>query len=294
MITSAVDHSGRAGQRGRVDVVTIVQKTTLYVFISFGALLALFPFYWMVVVATLPASEVFSFPPPILPGNLLIHNIRSLFQAIPYGRNYLNSLFLATSVTVLMLFFDSLAGFAFAKYEFPARETLFAFLLSTMMIPYTVTLIPWFIEMKYFGWINSYAALIVPSAVDAFGIFWMCQYIASAVPSELLDAARIDGCSEFRIYRQVVLNLASPALAALGILTFLGSWNSLVGPLIIIRDQAKFPLTVALNTLVALRLTDYGALMAGTVGAVVPILLVYLAGARRFIAGIAAGSIHGM
>ena len=290
-VTSPV---GYARKRGQVDIVTIVQKAVLYVLISLGAFLALFPFYWMVVVATRPSSEVFSFPPPIIPGNLLIHNVRSLVQAIPYGRNYLNSLYLAVTVTALMLFFDSLAGFAFAKYEFPARETLFTFLLSTMMIPYTVTLIPWFIEMRYFGWINNYAALIVPSAVDAFGIFWMRQYIASAVPSELLDAARIDGCSEFRIYRQIVLNLASPAMAALGILAFLGQWNNLVGPLIIIRDQAKFPLTVALNTLVGLRLTDYGALMAGTVGAVVPLLLVYLAGARRFIAGIAAGSIHGM
>jgi len=272
----------------------MAQKAILYFLLTIGALLALFPFYWMIVVATRPSGEVFSFPPPIIPGNLLIKNVRSLLLEIPYGRNYLNSVYYAVSVTALMLFFDSLAGFAFAKYEFPLQDTLFTLLLSTMMIPYTVTLIPWFIEMKIFGWIDSFAALIVPNAVDAFGIFWMRQYIMGAVPSELLDAARIDGCSEFRIYRQIVLHLASPALAALGILTFLSNWNNLVGPLIIMRTPSHFTLTVALNTLVGLRLTDYGALMAGTVGAVVPILLVYLAGARRFIAGIAAGSLHGV
>lgn len=272
----------------------IVQQVVLYILISGGAFLCLFPFYWMIVVATRPSGEVFSFPPPMVPGHLLVHNVQSLLTSIPYLQNYLNTILYAVSVTVLMLFFDSLAGFAFAKYEFPGRDALFTFLLTTMMIPYTVTLIPWFIEMKWFGWINSYAALIVPSAVDAFGIFWMRQYIAGGLPSELIDAARIDGCGDFGIYRRIVIHIASPALAALGILTFLSNWNSLVGPLIIMQEPSRFTLTVALRTLVGLRLTDYGALMAGTVGSVIPILLIYLTGARRFIAGIAAGSLQGV
>jgi len=271
-----------------------LSQAVLYVLVTGGALLCLFPFYWMVIVSTRSSADVFSFPPPLTPGGLFPQNVQSLLQSLPYGRNYLNSVLCATSVTVLMLFFDSLAGFAFAKYEFPGRDALFTFLLSTMMIPYTVTLIPWFIEMKWFGWINSYAALIIPSAVDAFGIFWMRQYIAGAVPGELIDAARIDGCGDFGIYHRVVVHIASPALGALGILTFLGNWNNLVGPLIIMRDPASFTLTVALRTLVGLRLTDYGALMAGTVLSVVPILLGYLAGARRFIAGITAGSLQGI
>ena len=283
-----------ARKPNRLKLGRILQQIVLYLLVSGGAFLCLFPFYWMIVVATRPSSEVFSFPPPIIPGHLLIQNVQSLLASIPYGQNFLNSVLYATSVTLLMLFFDSLAGFAFAKYEFPGRDALFTFLLATMMIPYTVTLIPWFIEMKWFGWINSYAALIVPSAVDAFGIFWMRQYIAGAVPSELIDAARIDGCGDFGIYRRIVLYIASPALAALGILTFLGNWNNLVGPLIIMAEPSRFTLTVALRTLVGLRLTDYGALMAGTVGSVIPILVIYLAGARRFIAGIAAGSLQGV
>jgi cellobiose transport system permease protein len=271
-----------------------IQRAILYFLITGGALLCLFPFYWMIVVATRPSSEVFSFPPPLVPGSLLVENVRSLLESIPYVRAYGNSLFYALTATALMLFFDSMAGFAFAKYEFPLRETLFTFLLTTMMIPATVTLIPWFLEMKWFGWINSYAALIIPNAVDAFGIFWMRQYTHGAVPNELLDAARIDGCGDFTMYSRIALPIVSPALGALAILTFLGHWNNLVGPLIIMNDPEKFTLTVALRTLVGLRLTDYGALMAGTVGAVLPILVVYLVGARRFVAGIAAGSLQGV
>ncbi|MGQ9682413.1 MAG: carbohydrate ABC transporter permease, partial [Anaerolineae bacterium] len=268
-----------------------IPQACVYVLVTVGACLCLFPFYWMVVVSTRPSGEVFSFPPPIAPGTLLLHNIHSLFEALPYGRNYVNSIVYATSVTVLMLFFDTLAGFAFAKYEFPGRDLLFTMLLTTMMIPYSVTLIPWFIEMKWFGWINSYAALIIPNVVDAFGIFWMRQYIAGSVPSELIDAARIDGSSDFGIYHRIVVHIASPAMGALGILTFLGAWNNLVGPLIIFSDPKLFTITVALRTLVGLRLTDYGALMAGTTLAIIPILVIYLAGARRFIAGITAGSL---
>jgi len=271
-----------------------LKRAILYFLITGGALLCIFPFYWMIVVASRPSSQVFNFPPPLLPGTLFVENVQSLLASIPYVRAYGNSLFYALTVTALMLFFDSMAGFAFAKYEFPLRDTLFTFLLTTMMIPGTVTLIPWFLEMKWFGWINSYAALIVPNAVDAFGIFWMRQYTQGAVPNELIDAARIDGCGDFTMYSRIALPIISPALGALAILTFLGHWNNLVGPLIIMNDPMKFTLTVALRTLVGLRLTDYGALMAGTVGAVVPILIVYLAGARRFVAGIAAGSLQGV
>jgi len=271
-----------------------LRRALLYLVITLGALLCLFPFYWMVVVATRPSAEVFSFPPKVIPGGLFMEHVQALFKMLPFARIYGNTVGYALSVTTLMLFFDSLAGFAFAKYRFPGRDFLFGFLLVTMMIPGAVTLIPWFVEMKLFGWLDSYAALIIPSAVDAFGIFWMRQYIQDAVPSELLDAARIDGASDFSTYWRIVVPIISPALGALAILTFMGAWNNLVGPLIIITTTEKFSLTVALNTLIGLRMTDYGALMAGTVLAVLPIIIVFLLGARRFISGITAGSIQGM
>jgi ABC-type glycerol-3-phosphate transport system permease component len=238
--------------------------------------------------------EIFSFPPKIIPGGMFLDNVESLFRLLPFARNYANSIAYALTATILVLFFDSLAGFAFAKYQFPAKEKLFGFLLITMMIPSAVTIIPWFMEMRLFGWINSFAALIVPSAVDAFGIFWMRSYIQDAVPNDLMDAARIDGAHDFAIYRQVVVPIITPALGALAILTFMAHWNNLVGPMIIMKSNENFTLTVALRTMVGLRLTDYGALMAGTFLAVLPIIVVFLLGARRFISGITAGSVQGV
>ena len=271
-----------------------LRKAALYVVISLGALLCLFPFYWMFVVATRSSGEIFAFPPVVIPGSLLIQNVKSLLQAAPFLRSYGNTLFYSLSVTMLMLFFDSLAGFAFAKYNFPGKNFLFGFMLATMMIPGAVMLIPWFVEMKFFNWLDSYKALIIPSAVDAFGIFWMRQFILDAVPSELMDAARIDGAHDFAIYYRIVVPIITPALGALAILTFMGAWNNLISPMIIFSTPAKFPLTVTLKTLVAIRLTDYGALMAGTFLSVLPIIVVFLLGARRFISGITAGSIQGM
>jgi ABC-type glycerol-3-phosphate transport system permease component len=278
----------------RFNMRRVLQKGILYIVITLGALLCLFPFYWMFVVATRSSSEVFAFPPVVFPGSLLGTNITKLLAAVPFFRSYGNTLFYALSVTMLMLFFDSLAGFAFAKYQFPLQNFLFSFMLATMMIPGAVMLIPWFVEMKFFGWLDSYKALIVPSAVDAFGIFWMRQFIMDAVPTELIDAARIDGAHDFSIYYRIVLPIISPALGALAILTFMGSWNNLISPMIILTTPEKFPLTVTLKTLVAIRLTDYGALMAGTFLSVLPIIVVFLLGARRFISGITAGSIQGM
>lgn len=272
----------------------IFKKSLVYILVSFGALLCLFPFYWMFVVATRPNYEVFTFPPMMIPGSLFFENIRALMDKTLFLRSFSNSLFYAVCVTLLMLFFDSLAGFAFAKYTFPGRNFLFGFMLATMMIPGAVTLIPWFIEMKFFGWLDSYKALIIPSTVDAFGIFWMRQYIMGAVPSELMDAAKIDGAGDFTIYHSIVVPIITPALGAMAILTFMGAWNSLVGPMIIFTTPEKFPLTVALKTLVAMRLTDYGALMAGAFLSVIPIIVVFLMGAKRFISGITAGSIQGM
>jgi len=209
-------------------------------------------------------------------------------------RSYGNSIFFALCLTLLTLFFDSLAGYAFAKYQFPGQNFLFSFMLATMMIPGAVMLIPWFVQMKFFNWLDSYKALIIPSAVDAFGIFWMRQYIIGAVPSELMDAARIDGADDFTIYLEIVVPIITPALSAMAILIFMGAWNNLVGPMIIFTTPEKFPLTVTLKSLVAMRLTFYGELMAGAFLSVIPIIVVFLLGARRFISGITAGSIQGM
>jgi ABC-type glycerol-3-phosphate transport system permease component len=271
-----------------------LNKGAIYILVTLGALLCLFPFYWMFVVATRPNFEVFAFPPMVIPGPLFLENVKALLAKTFFLRSYCNSLFYASCVTFFILFFDSLAGFAFAKYKFPGQNFLFGFMLATMMIPGAVMLIPWFVQMKFFNWLDSYRALIIPGAVDAFGIFWLRQYIIGAVPSELMDAARIDGAHDFNIYYRIIVPIITPALGALGILAFMGAWNSLVGPMIIFTSPEKFPLTVTLKTLVAMRLTDYGALMSGTFLSVLPIIIVFLMGAKRFISGITAGSIQGM
>jgi cellobiose transport system permease protein len=293
-MSASIAHETPGRYYRHLNLGRVLNKTIIYVVITLGALLCLFPFYWMFVVATRSSGEVFAFPPVVIPGTLMMDNVKNLLAAVPFFRSYGNTLFYALSVTMLMLFFDSLAGFAFAKYKFPGQNFLFTFMLATMMIPGAVMLIPWFVEMKFFNWLDSYKALIIPSAVDAFGIFWMRQFILDAVPSELMDAARIDGAHDFVIYYRIVVPIISPALGALAILTFMGVWNNLVSPMIILTDPEKFPLTVTLKTLVAMRLTDYGALMAGTFLSVLPIIVVFLLGARRFISGITAGSIQGM
>lgn len=280
--------------RAPLHIGRILRRAITYIAVTFGALLCLFPFYWMFVVATRPSGEIFAFPPMVIPGTLFYENVQNLLKMVPFIRSYSNSLFYALSVTTLILFFDSLAGFAFAKYKFPGQNFLFGFLLATMMIPGLVMIVPWFVEMKFFNWLDSYKALIIPSAVDAFGIFWMRQFIMDAVPTELIDAARIDGAHDFAIYYRIVVPIISPALGALAILVFMGCWNNLISPMIILSSPDKFPLTVTLKTLVALRLTDYGALMSGTFLSVLPLIMVFLLGARRFISGITAGSIQGM
>jgi ABC-type glycerol-3-phosphate transport system permease component len=193
----------------------------------------------------------------------------------------------------LVLFFCSLGGYGFAKFRFPGRNGLFALLLATLMVPAVIGLIPSFVIMRYLGWIDTWYPLIVPGIANAFGIFWMRQYIDSAIPSDLMDAARIDGAHEFRIYWNVVVPVITPALGALAILTFLGKWNDFQWPLLILKDETKYTLPVALSTLRSLQGTDIGVQILGAAGAILPIMVVFLLASRQFISGITAGAVKG-
>lgn len=265
----------------------------LYGVLTFVALVAIFPFYWMLIASTHRSATILTTPPPLLPGTALAQNYQELMAGVPFWRNMANSLFVAGSTTLLVLFFCSLAGFAFAKYEFRGRNMLFTLMLATMMIPNVLGIIPSFMLMRWLGWLNSYLPLIVPSAVSAFGIFWMRQYIQDAVPNDLLDAARIDGAHEFRIYWSVVLPVITPALAALAIMTFMAKWNDFFWPLLILKDKAKYTLPVALSTLQGLYSREEGVRLLGASLAVLPMLLVFLLAARRFMAGLTAGAVKG-
>ena len=220
----------------------------------------------------------------------LTSNYRNLWETVPYNRYFINSVFIATASTLLTLFFCSLGGYAFAKYQFRGQKILFGILLASMMVPFQVLLVPLFGLMYDIGWLNSYKAIIIPFSVGAFGVFLMRQFIVT-IPSELLDAARIDGCSEFGIYYRIVLPIIKPALGALTIYSFLGSWNGYLWPLIILRDEAKYTLPIGLANLVGIYRQDYGMLMAGTLLSLMPIVILFLAMQREFVQGITLGSV---
>ena len=217
-------------------------------------------------------------------------NYRNLWKTVPYNRYFVNSVFIATASTLLTLFFCSLGGYAFAKYQFRGQKVLFGILLASMMVPFQVLLVPLFGLMYDIGWLNSYKAIIIPFSVGAFGVFLMRQFIVT-IPSELLDAARIDGCSEFGIYYRVVLPIIKPALGALTIYSFLGSWNGYLWPLIILRDEVKYTLPIGLANLVGIYRQDYGMLMAGTLLSLMPIVILFLAMQREFVQGITLGGV---
>ncbi len=218
------------------------------------------------------------------------YNYRRLWEAAPYSRYFINSIFISTASTLLTLFFCSLAGYAFAKYRFRGQKILFGILLALMMIPFQVLLVPLFGMMYKIRWLDSYKAIIIPFSVGAFGIFLMRQFIVG-IPSDLIDAARIDDCSEFGIYWRIILPIIKPALGALTIYAFLGSWNSYLWPLIILRDESKYTLPLGLANLVGVYRQEYGMLMAGTLLSLMPIIILFLAMQREFVQGITLGSV---
>lgn len=252
-----------------------------------------FPFWYMLVLSTKSRSQIFSSPPPMWFGSSFLENYRSLIAQIPFWRNLWNSVYIAVIGTVITLFLCSLAGYGFAMYRFRGREALFRVMLGTVMIPGWVMIIPSFIMMRKFGWYDTPRALYLPGAASAMGIFLMRQYIASAVPRELMDSARIDGCGEFRMYFQIILPLIRPALGAQGIMSFLGQWNSFVMPLVMLHDRNTFTVPVALRSMQGLASVDYGAVMVGSVMATFPLIVVFAFMSRQFIAGLMQGATKG-
>lgn len=272
-----------------------IKKVILYVLLITGAILMLVPFYWMITLSTHSTTEIISFPPPLIFGDQAIVNYNSLLEAIPFFKNLWNSLLSAGSHTILVILFCSLGGYAFAMYEFPGKNILFAGCLATMMIPWMAGMVPWFMIMREFGWIDNLLAIIVPGSANAFGIFWMRQYISSLISQEMLDAARIDGCPEWQIFFRIVFPVLTPATSALGIFSFVQSWNNFLVPLLVLNSPETLTLPVALNKLQGdpTRGFDMGVLLMGTTLAVIPLLLVFLLASRKFIDGMTAGAMKG-
>jgi multiple sugar transport system permease protein len=264
----------------------------LALFLVPTAFFMLAPFIWMISTSLKSAGAVFEYPPTFIPDPPRWDNYRRVFEVLPFARFFLNSLFVASAVTMLQLVTSSLAAYAFARLRFPGRDALFLGYLGTLMIPAQVVIIPNFILLSYLGWIDTYQALILPAAFSAFGTFLLRQYFLT-IPGELEDAAVVDGANHFQIYTRVILPLSGPALSALAIFTFLFNWNSFLYPLVVTNSTQMSTLTVGLNTLQGQYNTAWTLLMAGSVIALLPVLVVFIFAQRYFIKGITMTGIGG-
>ncbi|MBU9722968.1 MULTISPECIES: carbohydrate ABC transporter permease [Bacillaceae] len=268
-----------------------LRKLFVYVFLVLGSLLSLFPFYYMFVFATRINREINQVPPPFTPGTDLVANFQKVLDSIDFFGAMWNSLVVSSAVTFGTLFLCSLAGYTFAKLNFKGKNIFFIAILVTMMVPPQLGLIPQYYIITTLGWLNDYRAIIVPGLINAFGIFWMRQYIKEGVPFELIESARIDGCSHFRTYWNIVVPMILPAFATLGIIVFMQVWNDFLWPLVVLRDPAMHTLQVALRSLNDARQIDYGMIMSGTFWATVPLIIVFLMFNRLFIDSLSAGAV---
>jgi multiple sugar transport system permease protein len=257
----------------------------LHLLLIAGSVVMLVPFAWMLSTSLKQPGDVFIYPPQWIPQPVQWENYEETVTVMPFGRFYLNSIIQAVAVTALQLLTASLAAFAFARLRFRGRDLLFLLYLATMMIPFPVTMIPNFVIMRYLNWIDTFRALILPPSFSAFSTFLLRQYFMS-IPMEMDDAARVDGASSFRIWWQIILPLSGPALATLAIFTFLGQWNSFLWPLIVTNSEKMRTLPVGLATFQSQYSVQWHLLMAGSVIAVLPILVIYIAGQKWFVRGI--------
>jgi multiple sugar transport system permease protein len=264
-----------------------VAKASLYLILCAGLLVVVGPFLWMALSSFKTEAEIRSVPPTWWPQTWSLGNYRDLFARLDFPQYFTNSVIVAVVVTAGNLLFCSLLGYALAKLDFPGRKLLFLGVLGMLMVPGMVTFVPQFVLISNMGLANSYAGLILPFLAGPFGVFLMRQFLL-AVPDDLIEAARIDGAGEWRIFWRVVLPLCRPALATLAILTFLSSWNNFLWPLVVATTDDKYTLPVALALYsIGQNRIYYGLLLAGAVVVVVPVLIVFLALQRHFLRGIA-------
>jgi multiple sugar transport system permease protein len=264
----------------------------LYTLLLIGCVIAILPMIWMISASLMQTGAANQYPPRLLPESITFEHYRALFTRLNLGRYLLNSIFVATVVTTVSLLINSMAGYAFAKLRFRGRDRTFRFLTLGLVIPVQVSMLPLFLLLREMGLINTYWGVIIPGLASIFGIFLIRQY-ALAIPDDLIDAARIDGASEFRIYWSVILPVIRPILATLAIWTFLGTWNDFMWPLIVLSDDSMFTLPVALANLAGERVQDTELMMAGSVLTTLPVMLVFIFLQRYYVEGITTGSVKG-
>lgn len=271
----------------------LLEKTAIYLVLIILAIIFTIPVFWMFSSSFKSLENTLTVSIKWLPEKLHFENYTEIWGAEQFKTYFLNSLVVAITVTFATIFLASLTGYGLSKFDFPGRQVIFLFILSTMMVPFQVIAIPLYIIVRYFGWIDTYQGLIIPGALTGFGVFFMKQYIQT-ISNEFIDVARIDGCSEFGIFWRIILPLSKPALAALGILTFLGSWNNLLWPLIVIQSEGLKTLPLGLAKIMQSEYgVRYNVLMSGAAIASAPMIMVFLIFQRRITKGITLGGLKG-
>lgn len=268
-----------------------IGRIFVYLFLTLASLVSLFPFYWMFVMATRPSAAYNSIPPTLTPGNMMVENFKKVLNQIDFFGGMWNSFILCAVVTIVVLFISSLAGFAFAKFKFPGKNALFVAILVTMIIPPQLGLIPQYFLISNAGLLDTLPGVMILFFLNPLGIFLMRQYIAEGVPDELIEAAKLDGCSNFKIYWRIVLPIILPAFATLGIIVFTAVWGEFLWQFTILRDPEMYTIQVALAQLSNTNNIDFGMILSGVFWATVPLLVIFLLFNRLFISSITEGSV---
>jgi len=284
--TRTVKESAQA-ETARKEPSEIASTVTLHLILIIGAIIMVVPFVWMVLTSLMTTAQAFAVPPSFIPNPFMWSNYPQSFNALPFNLAYMNSAIVAVSVTVVQLITCAMAAYAFARIQFPGREIIFFVFLATMMIPFQLTIIPIFLTMKQIGLLDTLLSLILPPALfSAFGVFLLRQFILG-LPLELEEAAIVDGANRWTIFWQVIMPLLRAPLAALGIFTFIGQWNDFFRPLIMLNTPSNFTVPLMLNQFRGQYATQWTLVMAGSVIAVLPLLIVYILAQRHIIRGIA-------
>jgi multiple sugar transport system permease protein len=261
-----------------------------HVILGLGVAAIMWPFIWMVSTAFKPTPEILLIPPKLIPSRIDFSHMVRAFHEVPMARYFLNSLITASVGTAVILITSSLSGFIFAKYEFPGKKFLFYLILATLMVPFQFYMIPLFALMQKLNWVNTYQGIIFPGIISSFGIFFLKQNMES-IPDDMLDSARIDGCSELGVFRNVVIPLSKPSLAALGIFSFVNAWADFMWPLIITMDKQLYVLELGLAMFQHQFFVDYGRLMSGATISTIPVIIAFVLLRRNIIEGITLGGV---
>ena len=268
----------------------LVTRGFVYLMLAVASCVALIPLVWLLAATTKNSDDIFTYT--FFAPRFTLDNFRQLFTTVPFARYLINSVFITCATVCVQLFLSSLAGFALAKYEFKGKKAIYLLMLATLMIPGQVTLAPTYSLLYRMGLVDTYLGMIIPAAVSVFGIF-LFERSLKQVPDELIQAARIDGCTEFRIYWDIVMPISRPMIGAFCLISFMGSWNSFLWPQIMLHTASRFTLPIALNQMIGIYNQQYGMLMAGTFICVVPVIVLFLLLQREFVAGLTAGAVKG-